>query len=416
MQPLDVPEDLLLDFDPFNPPDRDDPHPRLRRARERRPVFYSRALRTWVVTRYDDIVAVLRDPERFSSANAITNIPTPPPPEVLAVLAAGIPYEPNSVDLDPPRHTIFRGLIHKAFTPGRIQGMAPQIRRLADELVDAFVADGEVDLVTGFSYPLPTRVIGGLLGVPSTEMHDFKRWSDEWMIVIGQLGDTERMVRAAREVVAFQQYVARGIDDRRRCPQDDLLSAIVGAADALPEPPSDAALVSLVMTVLFAGHETTTGLITNTLKLLLRHPDQLALVQAERSLVPAAITESLRFDPPVPSMYRTAVTEVKIAGVTLPAGSHIQLNFASANRDEAHFNDPDRFDVRRTDKASHLSFGRGIHTCIGAALAQLEGQLALNVLFDRLPNLRLVPGQTITPIVSATVRSTKSLRIRWDRP
>lgn len=415
MQPPSVSEEHLLDFDPFTPPERDDPHPTLRRARADKPVFYSRALRTWVVTRYDDVVAVLRDPDRFSSANAITNIPQPPPPEVLAVLATGIPYEPNSVDLDPPRHTIFRGLIHKAFTPGRIQGMAPQIRRIADELVDAFVADGEVDLIAGLAYPLPTRVIGGLLGVPSTDMHDFKRWSDEWMVLLGQLGDIERITRAAREVIAFQHYVARSLADRRRHPQDDLLTAIVAAADALPEPPGDPALISLVMTVLFAGYETTTGLITNTVKLLLRHPDQLALVQAERALVPAAITEALRFDPPVPSMYRTATTDVKLAGVAIPAGSHIQLNFASANRDERQFDDPDRFDIRRTDKTAHLSFGRGIHTCIGAALAQLEGQIAINVLLDRLPNLRLVPGQTIVPVVSATVRSTRSLRIRWDR-
>jgi cytochrome P450 len=412
----DVPEEYILDFDPFNPPDRDDPHPTLRRAREEKPVFYSRALRTWVVTRYDDVIAVLRDPERFSSANAITNIPQPPPPEVLAVLATGVPYEPNSVDLDPPRHTTFRGLIHKAFTPGRIQAMAPQIRRLAEDLVDTFVADSEVDLVSGFAYPLPTRVIGGLLGVPATDMQDFKRWSDEWMILLGQLGERERVVRAAREVVAFQRYVERGIAERRKLPQDDLLSAIVTTADALPEPPSDAALISLVMTVLFAGHETTTSLITNTIRLLLRHPEQLDLVRSERSLVPAAITEALRFDPPVPGMYRTATTDVKIAGVTLPAGSHIQLNFASANRDEHHFTNPDRFDIRRADKASHLSFGRGIHTCIGAALAQLEGQIAVNVLLDRLPDLRLVPGQTIIPVVSATVRGTRSLRVRWDRP
>lgn len=413
--PSDVPEEYLLDFDPFNPPERDDPHPTLRRAREERPVFYSRALRTWVITRYEDVVAVLRDPERFSSAGSITNNPQPPPPEVLAVLASGVPYEPNSVDIDPPRHTMFRGLIHKAFTPVRVQAMAPQIHRLADEMVDTFVADGEVDLVSAFAYPLPARVIGGLLGVPATDIPDFKRWSDEWLIFIGQIGDRDRVVRAAREVVAFQRYVERSIGERRKSPQDDLLSAIVTTADALPEPPNDAALISLVMTVLFAGHETTTSMITNTIRLLLRNPEQLDLVRSERSLVPAAITEALRLDPPVPSMYRTATCDVKIAGVPLPAGSHIQLNFASANRDDHIFTNPDRFDIRRTDKASHLSFGRGIHTCIGAALAQLEGQIAVNILLDRLPDLRLVPGQTIVPTVSATVRGTKSLRVRWDR-
>lgn len=402
-----------LDFDPFVPPDRDDPHATLGRARREQPVFFSRGLQTWVVTRYDDIVAVTRDPQRFSSAASVTNRPGPPPPDILAVLAAGIPYEPNSVDLDPPQHGKFRALIRDAFTPRRVAAMEPHVRALAGALVDGFVAAGEVDLVARFAYPLPMLVIGGMIGVPREDMDDFKRWSDEWLILLGQLGDMERLKRAAGAVVEFQRYIASLIADRRARPGDDLVSAIVGATRDLADPPRDNALVGLIMTVLFAGHETTTSLITNTIKQLLLRPEVLRELLADRALIPAAIVETLRFDPPVPGMYRTTTTEVRIGETTLAAGQHLQLSFASANRDEAHFPGPDRFDIHRPEKGDHLAFGHGIHHCIGAVLAQLEGRVAVEVLLDRLPQLRLVPDQEIVPVVSATIRGTKSLRVAW---
>lgn len=404
-----------IKYDPFTAPDRDDPHPTLRHAREHQPVFFSEALGTWVVTRYDDVVAVMRDPTRFSSLAAITNRPGPPPPEILEILARGVPYEPNSVDLDPPRHSVFRGLIQGAFTPRRIHALEPAVRSLADQLVDAFATRGEVDLVSAFAYPLPTLVIGDLLGVPRDDMESFKRWSDEWLVLLGQLGDMERIKAAAREVVDFQHYVAGMIAARRRTGGDDLVASVALAADAIPaaERPGDNGLVGLLMTVMFAGHETTTSLLVNTLKQLLQHPDQLARVQADRSLLPAAIAEALRFDPPVPGMYRTTTVPVRLGGVDLPAGAHMHLSFASANRDDAHFRHPDRFDIGRGAKTPHLSFGHGIHACVGAALAQLEGRVALGVLLDRLPGLRL-PPQVIEPTVSATVRGTRRLLIAWD--
>lgn len=404
-----------IKYDPFTAPDRDDPHPTLRHAREHQPVFFSEALGTWVVTRYDDVVAVMRDPTRFSSLAAITNRPGPPPPEILEILARGVPYEPNSVDLDPPRHSVFRGLIQGAFTPRRIHALGPAVRSLADQLVDAFVTRGEVDLVSAFAYPLPTLVIGDLLGVPRDDMESFKRWSDEWLVLLGQLGDMERIKAAAREVVDFQHYVAGMIAARRRTGGDDLVASVALAADAIPaaERPSDNGLVGLLMTVMFAGHETTTSLLVNTLKQLLQHPDQLARVQADRGLLPAAIAEALRFDPPVPGMYRTTTEPVRLGGVDLPAGAHMHISFASANRDDAQFKDPDRFDIGRGAKTPHLSFGHGIHACVGAALAQLEGRVALGVLLDRLPGLRL-PPQVIEPTVSATVRGTRRLLIAWD--
>jgi len=403
-----------FDFDPFHAPDRDDPHSPLRRARRETPVFYSRGLGTWVITRYEDVIAILRDPARFSSANSITNIPAPPPPEILEVLAAGIPYEPNSVDLDPPLHTKFRGLINRAFNPRRIHGMEPAITALAQAAVDAFPPTGVVDLVAALAYPLPTQVISGLLGVPHEDFAAFKRWSDEWLVLLGHLGDMARLKQAAAAVVEFQHYMAAMIADRRQQHRDDLVGDVVLAVKDMQDPPRDNALVGLLMTVLIAGHETTSGLITNTVKLLLQHPEALAQVRADRRLIPAAITESLRFDPPVPGMYRTTTEEVRIGDVTLPPGEHIHVSFASANRDAARFVDPDRFDIHRADKGNHLSFGFGIHACVGAALAQLEGRVAIQVLLDRLPGLRLVADEPIERVVSATICGTRRLMLAWD--
>ncbi|KIG17365.1 putative cytochrome P450 hydroxylase [Enhygromyxa salina] len=403
-----------FNFDPFNA-HRDDPHTPLRKARREHPVFFSPALGTWVITRHADVVAALRDPARFSSANAITNVPAAPPPEILEVLAAGIPYEPNSVDLDPPRHTKFRALINQAFTPRRIHAKQPTITALAHAAIEGFAHAGTADLVAEFAYPLPARVIADLLGIPSEDLPAFKRWSDEWLVMIGQIGDLDRQRKAAAAVVEFQHYIAAMIAARRTRPSEGLVSDVVAAVQDMPDPPSDNALVGLLMTVLFAGHETTTSLITNTIKLLLQHPEALAQVRADAELIPAAITETLRFDPPVPNMYRTTTADVRVGGVDLPAGEHLRLSFASANRDAACFADPDRFDLHRADKANHLAFGQGIHACVGAALAQLEARVSVQALLERLPGLRLVEGALIEPVVSATVRGTRRLMLAWDR-
>ncbi|ACY17231.1 cytochrome P450 [Haliangium ochraceum] len=401
-----------LDFDPFSGAQLDDPVPFLNQARATTPVFFSPPLGTWVVTRYDHVVEILRDPARFSSAASTTNVPGPPPPPVLEVLSRGVAYAPNSVDLDPPRHTLFRRLINKAFTPRRIESMGPEIERFAHQLIDDFTGD-QCELVAAFAHPLPTLVIASVLGVPRQDLGAFRRWSDEWVVLLAQRGDMARLVQAAGEVVAFQRYVADLVAQRRRAPQDDLISAIVEAAAELEEAPTEAELVSLLMTVMFAGHETTTSLIVNTVKQLGLHPVERDRALADRGLIPAAISESLRLDPPVPSMYRTATEAVEIGGVALPAGAHIQLNFAAANRDPARFDEPERFDLERAEPERHLSFGRGIHYCVGAALALLEGRIAIAALYDRLPGLELVPEQRIRIRPSATVRIPERVLARW---
>ncbi len=403
-----------VDFNPFASPHLEDPHSTLRQAREEAPVFFSEALHTWVVTRYDDVTAILADPLRFSSAAAITNVPAPPPPPILAVLSTGIPYEGGMVDMDPPVHTAYRRLFNRAFTPRRLVDMNPRIAQIVAELVGAFAAQGRGDLVRDVAYPLPMRVIAGIFGVPEADMDAFKRWSDQWLILLGQRGTMEELTTAAENVVAFQTYIRDFLEERRASPGDDLTGDLFRAVAELDDPPSTEALVGVVMTILFAGHETTTTLIGNAVRLLLEHPEELKAVKSEPSLLPATITETLRFDPPVPSMYRTTTCQAEVGGITLPEGTHLQLSFVSANRDPSVFPDPDVFDVHRPKDQPVLSFGRGIHFCIGAALAQAEGQQAVREVIG-LKGLRFVPDRPVQVVQSATVRSNESMWLEWDR-
>jgi cytochrome P450 len=403
-----------VDFNPFIAPDLEDPHPKLREARARWPVFFSPALGTWVLTRYGDVLAALADPGRFSSAASITNDRAPLPGPVLKALSCGIAYQGGMVDMDPPEHTMYRSLFNRAFTPRRIAAIEPRVAAAASRLMASLRPKGSGDLVRDFAFPLPMRVIASLFGIPESDMDDFTRWSEQWVVLTARRGTTAELVSAAEEVVAFQRYIHGLLEDRRAAPGDDLLGNLFRAMADLDEPPTTDALVGVIMTILFAGHETTTALIGNAVRHLIAHPEQLAEARSDSSVLPGTITEVLRFDPPVSSMYRTATTAVEVGGVSLPAGSHIQLSFVSANRDEQVFADPDRFDIHRAKDQPILSFGRGAHFCIGAALGQMEARVALEQVLT-LPGLRLIPGRPVRPIQSATVRSSDAIWLEWDR-
>lgn len=403
-----------LDYNPFVSPQRENPHPTLAQARREQPIFYSRSLGVWVVTRYADIAAILRDPERFSSLKSITNNPQLPPPEILAVLQQGFPDAPSLVNNDPPDHSRFRALVNKGFSPRRVANEEPAIRAMAHGLVDSFAHLGEGDLVQQFAYPLPTMVIADLFGVPKEDMEKFKHWSDEWPILLAGQEPLERLVESAHHFVAFQRYIAGLLEARRAAPRDDMLTDILTAGEEQNPPVTLPEFVSMVLQMLFAGHETTTGLITSTIMLLLQNPAQLAAVRANPALIPNTIEEAMRLESPIHGMFRTATTDVQVGDVALPKGSHLYLLYASANRDATVFPNPDQFDIHRSQISNHLSFGRGIHFCIGAALARLEARVAVEVLLQRLPNLRLVPEQQILPMVSLTVRGWQHLHLNWD--
>ena len=405
---------MTIRYDPFRPPDRDDPYPTWARARAEAPVFFSEAQQAWIVTRYDDISEAVRDTARFISADVVR--PLTPPPEVQAVLQQGYAYEEMRplVATDPPRHTRLRKFANAAFTPKRVVAMEPRIRSLARELIHVMAPAGEGDLIESFAYPLPLRVVMALMGVPETDQETVHRWSqDKVALQWGGDMDLAEHVSHAQGFVEFQRYFASLIDERRRIPGGDIVSAMVAARLEGEKPLGTPELVGQMMGLITAGHETTTNLIAHAVILLLRHSDQWDALLGDASLASATVEEVLRMDSPVMGMMRTATMDAELGGARIPAGARVQLMFASANRDAGYFADPNHFDIRRSDAGRHVAFGHGNHFCLGAGLARLEGRIAIELLASQLPTLCLDPDP-ISYRPNAAFRGPVSLHVSWD--
>ncbi len=399
-------------YNPFSPDQTADPHPMFARARREMPVFYSAPLNMWIVTRYDDITAILKDPVRFSSAESL-RIHTPLTPEALAVLQERYAGGGALVNDDPPAHTRHRALVNKAFTPRRVAEMEPHICQIAQELIEAFVHDGQADLVRQFAYPLPMIVICELIGVPRSDMDLVKQWCDEWNALMSGRVSSEGQITGARAIVALHHYFVSLLEQRAQTPQKDLATGLVEARMEGESSVTVPEMANLLFSVTFGGHETTTKLISNAVALLLSHPEQWQALRANPSLAPNAVEETLRWDCPLLGMLRTTTEEVEVAGQRLPKGANVMLMFASANRDEQHGVQPDSFDIRRKP-SDHLSFGRGIHYCLGAQLARLEGRIALEMLAQHLPTLRLQPGRSLVYAPNLVLRGLQSLPVTWE--
>jgi cytochrome P450 len=399
---------------PLVSPMLDDPRPFYARARSEEPVFWSESLKLWVVTRHDDVCAVAKDPARFSSIDSIIPGAVAPPPELIEVLMKGFPLLPSLVDSDPPVHTRGRALVTKALSLRRLAAFEPILLGIAERLVDAFVARGRVELVEAFAIALPGNFIVDLLGLPRDDLDQVNRWTTHSAAVFAGQKPLPDLLEDARGFVEYQHYLARMIEDRRTTPRDDALSDIVTGAAALDPPFGTAELINMLLQVIFAGYETTAGLIAAAALQLARDPDLLAAVRKDAAIIPSIIEETLRVASPIHAMYRTALEDVDLGGAKIKKGDRLQIAYISANHDERRFEDPLRFDVRRT--TPHLAFGHGIHFCIGAPLARLEGRIAVEVLTRRLPGLRLVPDQKLSYFPSATARRLESLEVAWDVP
>ncbi|MFO0810420.1 MAG: cytochrome P450 [Gemmataceae bacterium] len=368
----------------FKPEMLPDPYPTYHRLRSQDPVHWDKAESRWVLTRYADVSAVLRSPaassDRAAAAAALA------PPSVRPLLA----FRANSmINSDAPKHTRLRLLVSKAFTARAVEAMTAKIQRLVDGLLDAVQPRGRMDAIADLAYPLPVTVIAEMLGVPAEDRDQFKHWSDELSLIVGNANDLamaeyKRVGHAFQELVA---YFARVVAERRVHPKDDLLSALTQAEEAGDRLSADE-LYATATLLLVAGNETTTNLIGNGTLALLRNPDQLARLTADPSLVPAAVEELLRYDSPVQFTGRHLKAAMTVGGKTLEAGQSVLLLLGAANRDPAQFADPDRLDVGRPD-VKHLAFGLGSHFCLGAQLARLEGRIVFETLLRRMPKLRL---------------------------
>ncbi|MEU9038580.1 cytochrome P450 [Streptomyces sp. NPDC048352] len=368
-----------------------DPFPLYRRLREEGPVrraVIAGGLEAWLVTRYEDGLAALSDPRLSSDVRDATDtrlLRQLPGAEREAMLG-------NMLRSDPPDHTRLRRLVSKAFTAHRVAAMRPRIQALTDGLLDAVLPAGRADLVADFALPLPVAVISELLGVPVDDRHDFQHWTDR-LITRGEEPPDPAVVNEAWQ--HMRAYVTALIQDKRSHPGDDLLSGLVTARDEEQRLTEDE-LIAMVFLLLAAGYITTVNLIGGGLVMLLAHPGQLDRLRRDPELLPGAVEEFLRYDGPVsPGIARFAREDVEIAGVAVPRGSTVLIASAIADRDPARFPDPDRLDITRQDNA-HLAFGHGIHYCLGAPLARLEGQIAIGTALRRLPGLALaVPPDEI---------------------
>jgi cytochrome P450 len=397
-----------IDFDPLAPAQQDDPYALYALARRERPVFYAERFGIWVVTRYEDVLAVLKDHRTFSSAGALRSRRAEHPPEVEAVLAEGHPEMPYIIDADPPLHDRIRGLVTRAFTPRRVAALEPAIASIVRELLDDLAPAGRADLIERFAWPLPLRVLGEMLGVPRGDLPQLHRWGLDWLTLYQDAPPAEQ-VEHARGLVAMQRYFVAALEQREREPTGDLMSALLEANRADPLPLEVVAGVPLDIVV--AGHVTVTRAIGSAVVLLLGRPEGMVAVAQDAGPV---VEEILRLESPAQGLFRTATREVELGGVTLPAGARVMAHFGSANRDDAVFADPDRFDPERDDRARSLAFGKGIHFCIGAPLARLELGIALPELARRLPGLRLAPEGRRERETIFFARGFRSLEVCWD--
>ncbi|MEU8463408.1 cytochrome P450 [Streptomyces sp. NPDC029003] len=368
-----------------------DPFPLYRQLREDGPVrraVIAGGLEAWVVTRYEDGLAALSD-SRLSSdvrdASDTRLLQQLPGTERESMLG-------NMLRSDPPDHTRLRRLVSKAFTAHRVAGLRPRIQAVTDGLLDGIVAAGRADLVEDFALPLPVTVISELLGVPVDDRHDFQRWTDR-MIMRGAQPPDPAVVNEAWQ--HMRGYVGDLIRAKRADPGEDLLSGLITARDQEQRLTEDE-LIAMVFLLLAAGYITTVNLIAGGIAMLLAHPAQLDRLRSDPGLLPGAIEEFLRYDGPVsPGIARFAREDLDIAGVRIPRGATVLIASAIADRDPARFPDADRLDITRRDN-THLAFGHGIHYCLGAPLARLEGQIAIGTALDRLPGLALaVPPEEI---------------------
>lgn len=343
----------------------------------------------WLVTRYDDVAGALRDP-RLSKDRLIALNPEE---------RKNLPwffkfFEPlmrNMLGQDPPEHTRLRGLVQKAFSPRLIEQLRGRIEKLSNDLLDGIQREGRLDLLARYALPVPVTIIAEMLGVPLSDQRKFRRWSNR-LVANSSLRD---VMFSIPSVIMFTRYLRKLIEQRRASPRDDLITALVQAEES-GDKLTEQELISMFFLLLVAGHETTVNLIASGTLALLQNPEQLERLRKDPSLIEPAVEELLRYTSPVDiATERVAKEPVTIAGTTIQRGQLVYASITSANRDETHFKDPDTLDITR-EPNKHLSFGFGVHYCLGAPLARLEGQIALRTLIERLPKLRLAkPAESL---------------------
>ena len=364
-------------------------------------MYWIEPLHAWALSRYADVDFALRNPQIFPSSGFTNQTlgdlnPTPEVPWIL--------------DMNPPDHTRLRKLVNKGFLPRLIRNLEPRVQEITRQLIASLRSQTEGDLVPALSGPLPTTVIAEMLGVEDDRLNDFKRWSDDVVLGTSRPTDEAMRTRVRESGAALRDYFERLIERRRTDPGEDVITALVRAEEE-HDMLTAAEILGLAILLLLAGNETTTNLIGNAVRNLLSHPAELAKVRADRTLVPSLVEEVLRYDSPVQLIPRQTAREVELEGGKIPAGATVFLLLGSANRDERKFPQADRFDVTRNPQ-DHVAFGYGIHYCLGAPLARLEGRIALESLLFDCPSFTCT-REPLPQIASIIVRGVQTLPLRF---
>jgi len=393
------------------------PYPYYERVREEAPVHQT-PLGFWAVSRYEDVLSVVRNPEMFSSLAQSNSFVTPPPPEVIEIAKQGYPRVNTLLSNDPPSHTQFRNLVNKAFLPKRVAQLEDSIRKIANDLIDAFINDGKVDLVEQFAVGVPLTVIADALGVDRADMPKFKKWSDDSVAPLSGMLTPERQIECAHSRIEFQKYMVDRVREREENLRDDLLSDLVQArfdsGERAGEGMTMAEMLDVIAQLLVAGNETTTKLIAAATLMLVENPEQMAKVRADHSLIPNLVEEALRMEAPVQMLPRFTKDDVEVGGVVIPKGSVVMAMYGCANRDGGKYPNPDMFDIERDNARTQLAFGQGPHFCVGAALARSEARIAFELLLSRLNNIALANVDTPTHReLSMTLRGLTNLHLTF---
>jgi cytochrome P450 len=408
-----MPDTVDTDINPGRLFTLEDPLPGLLELQARDPIHWSERYSAWMVTRYDDVRAGLADP-RLSPRR-----PVPDPSKMDPGFARAFTDYKKFLDLwvvvrDPPDHTRLRGLVNKAFTPTAIEALRPRVAVIVDDLLKQMPESGEVDLVSSFAYPLPAEVIAELIGVPREVMDDLKRWSDG---IASSTSSThgDNFKHATNATLEMAEYLKGVIAKRRISPGSAIIDRMISAHEGNDRLSHDELISNLIL-FLFAGHETTTNLLSNGLRTLLRNPEQLADLRAnlsDRELVKNTVEEILRYDGALFVSLRVVVQDFEWRGRQIKTGQRVFLYHLSANRDPDAFADSERFDIRRADAAKHIAFGYGIHFCLGAPLARLEMETALPALLARYPKIALADS-SVQWKDNLVLRGPKSLRLHLN--
>ena len=398
------------------------PHSFFKKLRDEAPVYQDPTTGIFQVSKHELICKVARDAKLFSNQFGVIQRSGGQeyPQEASDIMEKdGFPPVDTMLTADPPRHTRYRSLVDKAFSPKRVSDMGPDIEEKINYIIDQFYDDGKCEVCTQISQQLPIRVIAEQLGVPLSDYESFSSWSDAFVQQLSGTSSPDEHVEIAKKLVQFQQYFAQKLKEKENNPTDDIISDLANLEieddEGITRKLETSEQLSILQQLLVAGNATTAHTISEALHLLISNPDQMELVVNDHSLIPNMIEEATRLLTPTNNMWRIATEDTELDGVKIPKGSVLIIRYGSGNRDEDVFENPDKFDVTRKNARRHIAFGQGIHVCLGMNLARKEMYTAFPIILDRLKNMRFGEGNDFVYSPNVLLRGLDKLHIEFDK-